>query len=115
MGLLGSADLESISRASHCRAAPSVSRMSFRKFDRSVSANVRSDFGGLLHTFVSGGKIPFPSRRDRSERRLGSMMISLAFLAPDLVNLKLGSLNLLMAELRKRGIGLRRRWASGPH
>ena len=30
------------------------------------------------------------------------MMISLAFLAPDLVNLKLGSLNLLMAELRKR-------------
>ena len=68
--------------------------------DRSVSANVRSDFGDLSHTFVSGGKIPFPGRRDRSERRLGSMMISLAFLAPDLVNLKLGSLNLLMAELR---------------
>jgi hypothetical protein len=28
--------------------------------DRSVSANVRSDFGDFLHTFVSGGKIPFP-------------------------------------------------------
>jgi hypothetical protein len=28
--------------------------------DRSVSANVRSDFGDLLHTFVSGGN---PSRR----------------------------------------------------
>jgi hypothetical protein len=39
--------------------------------DRSVSANVRSDFGYLLHTFVSGGKIPFPGRRDRSERGLG--------------------------------------------
>jgi hypothetical protein len=38
--------------------------------DRSVSANLRSDFGGLLHAFVSAGKIPFPGRRDRSERRL---------------------------------------------
>ena len=51
--------------------------------DRSVSANVRSDFEDLLHTFVSGGKIPFPGRRDaaltRSGARKASEIVMLTF------------------------------------
>jgi len=37
-----------------------------------IDLSLQTDFGDLLHTFVSGGKIPFPGGKDRSERRLGS-------------------------------------------